>query len=229
MENLYYSDIIYLVSFLITLIAQIFVSSSYSRYKKILNSKDNTGYDTARKILDKNNLEDVMILENKGNLTDHYDPKRKVIKLSTDIYHGSSIASAAVAAHECGHAIQDKNKYIPMRIRSAIVPFVNICTRLGYLAILIGLIFNRAPLLEAGIILLLAMLVFQLITLPVEFNASKRALNELEKEKILDKEEKGNARNMLVAAAFTYVASVLSTLLQIFRLVLISSSSDRRR
>ena len=218
MENLYYSDIIYLVSFLITLIAQIFVSSSYSRYKKILNSKDNTGYDTARKILDKT----------KGNLTDHYDPKRKVIKLSTDIYHGSSIASAAVAAHECGHAIQDKNKYIPMRIRSAIVPFVNICTRLGYLAILIGLIFNRAPLLEAGIILLLAMLVFQLITLPVEFNASKRALNELEKEKILDKEEKGNARNMLVAAAFTYVASVLSTLLQIFRLVLISSSSDRR-
>jgi Zn-dependent membrane protease YugP len=116
-----------------------------------------------------------------------------------------------------------------MRIRSAIVPFVNICTRLGYLAILIGLIFNRAPLLEAGIILLLAMLVFQLITLPVEFNASKRALNELEKEKILDKEEKGNVRNMLVAAAFTYVASVLSTLLQIFRLVLISSSSDRRR
>ena len=221
MENLYYSDIIYLVSFLITLIAQIFVSSSYSRYKKILNSKDNTGYDTARKILDKNNLENVMILETKGNLTDHYDPKRKVIKLSTDIYHGSSIASAAVAAHECGHAIQDKNKYIPMRIRSAIVPFVNICTRLGYLAILIGLIFNRAP--------LLAMLVFQLITLPVEFNASKRALNELEKEKILDKEEKGNARNMLVAAAFTYVASVLSTLLQIFRLVLISSSSDRRR
>ena len=99
MENLYYSDIIYLVSFLITLIAQIFVSSSYSRYKKILNSKDNTGYDTARKILDKNNLEDVMILETKGNLTDHYDPKRKVIKLSTDIYHGSSIASAAVAAH----------------------------------------------------------------------------------------------------------------------------------
>ena len=227
-NNIITYDLLIWIGLLITIISQILVSASYSRFKKKLNNKDITGFDAARKILDKNDLKDVMILETKGNLTDHYDPKRKVIKLSTDIYHGSSIASAAVAAHECGHAIQDKNKYIPMRIRSAIVPFVNICTRLGYLAILIGLIFNRAPLLEAGIILLLAMLVFQLITLPVEFNASKRALNELEKEKILDKEEKGNARNMLVAAAFTYVASVLSTLLQIFRLVLISSSSDRR-
>lgn len=229
MENIYYSDIIYLASFIITLTAQILISAAYSKYKKILNNNDNTGYDTARKILDSNNLEDVMILETKGNLTDHYDPKRKVIKLSTDIYHGSSIASAAVAAHECGHAIQDKNKYLPMRIRSFIIPFVNICTRLGYLAIIIGLIFNRAPLLEAGIILLLAMLIFQLVTLPVEFNASKRALKELEKEKILSKDEKGGAKYMLIAAAFTYVASVLTTLLQIFRLVLISSSNDQRR
>ena len=217
-----------LIGFLITLASQVYININYKIYKGHINAKNKTGYDAARAILDANNLNDIDVIETKGTLTDHYDPKRKVIKLSTDIYHGSSIASAAVAAHECGHAIQDKNKYIPMRIRSAIVPFVNICTRLGYLAILIGLIFNRAPLLEAGIILLLAMLVFQLITLPVEFNASKRALNELEKEKILDKEEKGNARNMLVAAAFTYVASVLSTLLQIFRLVLISSSSDRR-
>lgn len=225
--EIYYSDIIYIVSILITLIAQIIVSSSYSKYKKILNSKDYTGYDTARRILDNNGLEDIMILETKGNLTDHYDPKRKVIKLSTDIYHGSSIASVSVAAHECGHAIQDKNKYLPMRIRSAIVPFVNICTRLGYFVILISLLFNMAQLLEAGIILLLAMLLFQLITLPVEFNASKRALKELEKEKILSNDEKTNAKNMLSAAAFTYVASVLTTLLEIFRLILISN--DRRR
>lgn len=225
--EIYYSDIIYIISILITLIAQILVSTSYSRYKKILNSKDYNGYDTARKILDSNGLEDIMILETKGNLTDHYDPKRKVIKLSTDIYHGSSIASVAVAAHECGHAIQDKDKYLPMRIRSAIVPFVNICTRLGYLALLLGLLFNRASLLEIGIILLLAMLLFQIITLPVEFNASKRALKELEKEKILSSEEKANAKSMLVAAAFTYVASVLTTLLQILRLILISN--DRRR
>lgn len=225
--EIYYSDIIYIISILITLIAQIIVSSSYSKYKKILNSKDYTGYDTARRILDNNGLEDIMILETKGNLTDHYDPKRKVIKLSTDIYHGSSIASVSVAAHECGHAIQDKNKYLPMRIRSAIVPFVNICTRLGYFVILISLLFNMSQLLEAGIILLLAMLLFQLITLPVEFNASKRALKELEKEKILSNDEKTNAKSMLSAAAFTYVASVLTTLLEIFRLILISN--DRRR
>lgn len=225
--EIYYSDIVYIVSILITLIAQIIVSSSYSKYKKILNSKDYTGYDTARRILDNNGLEDIIILETKGNLTDHYDPKRKVVKLSTDIYHGSSIASVSVAAHECGHAIQDKNKYLPMRIRSAIIPFVNICTRLGYFVILISLLFNMAQLLEIGIILLLAMLLFQLITLPVEFNASKRALKILEKEKILSSDEKTNAKSMLSAAAFTYVASVLTTLLQIFRLILISN--DRRR
>ena len=114
-----------------------------------------------------------------------------------------------------------------MRIRSAIVPFVNICTRLGYIVLIIGLIFGRAKLLEAGIILLLAMLLFQIITLPVEFNASKRALKELEKEKILNINEKNSAKNMLIAAAFTYVASVLSTLLQILRMVIISN--DRRR
>ena len=225
MENLYYSDIIYLVSFLITLIAQIFVSSSYSRYKKILNSKDNTGYDTARKILDKNNLEDVMILETKGNLTDHYDPTRKVIRLSTDIYHGSSIASVAVAAHECGHAIQDKENYKPMRIRSKIVPTVNLCTKLGYLAIVIGAIFSY-KLMEIGIILLLALLAFQLITLPVEFNASSRALKELKKLKLLDNEEIPNAKSMLSAAAFTYVAAMLSTLLEILRYVLIFTDRD---
>ena len=225
MENLYYSNIIYLVSFLITLIAQIFVSSSYSRYKKILNSKDNTGYDTARKILDKNNLEDVMILETKGNLTDHYDPTRKVIRLSTDIYHGSSIASVAVAAHECGHAIQDKENYKPMRIRSKIVPTVNLCTKLGYLAIVIGAIFSY-KLMEIGIILLLALLAFQLITLPVEFNASSRALKELKKLKLLDSEEIPNAKSMLSAAAFTYVAAMLSTLLEILRYVLIFTDRD---
>ena len=166
-----------------------------------------------------------MILEVKGNLTDHYDPGRKVIKLSTDIYHGSSIASAAVAAHECGHAIQDKTKYIPMRIRSNLVPFVNICTKIGYLAIMIGVIFSYL-LVELGIILLLAMLLFQLITLPVEFNASKRAMKELERLHLLDKEEKNYAKNMLIAAAFTYVASLLSTLLEILRYVLIFTDRD---
>ena len=225
MEDITLNYLLIFISILITTISKILISISYSKYKKVLNNKDLTGFDVARKILDSNGLSNIMILEVKGNLTDHYDPGRKVIKLSTDIYHGSSIASAAVAAHECGHAIQDKTKYIPMRIRSHLVPFVNICTKIGYLAIMIGVIFSYL-LVELGIILLLAMLLFQLITLPVEFNASKRAMKELERLHLLDKEEKNYAKNMLIAAAFTYVASLLSTLLEILRYVLIFTDRD---
>lgn len=219
-------DLLIWIGLILTITSQIIVSASYSRYKKKLNNKDLTGYDVARKILDKNNLNDIIVLETKGNLTDHYDPARKTIKLSTDIYHGSSIASLAVAAHECGHAIQDKDGYKPMRIRSKIIPTVNICTRIGYLAIIIGAIFSY-KLMEIGIILLLALLAFQIITLPVEFNASKRALNELKTNRFLDKDETKDAKNMLLAAAFTYVASMLSTLLEILRYVLIFADRDR--
>ena len=220
-----YSSLIW-IGLILTITSQIIVSSSYSKYKKKLNNKDLTGYDVARKILDKNKLNDIIILETKGNLTDHYDPARKTIKLSTDIYHGSSIASLAVAAHECGHAIQDKDGYKPMRIRSKIIPTVNICTRIGYLAIIIGAIFSY-KLIEIGIILLLALLAFQIITLPVEFNASKRALNELKTNRFLDKDETKDAKNMLLAAAFTYIASMLSTLLEILRYALIFADRDR--
>lgn len=226
MEDITLNYLIIFISILITTLSQIFISLAYSKYKKILNNKDLSGYDVARKILDSNNLDNIMILETRGNLTDHYDPQRKVIKLSTDIYHGSSIAGAAVAAHECGHAIQDKMKYTPMRIRSTLVPFVNICTRIGYLAIVIGIIFSYT-LIEVGIVLLLSMLVFQLITLPVEFNASHRAIKELERLNLIDEEEKSSAKNMLIAAAFTYVASVLSTLLEILRYTLIFNDRDR--
>ena len=226
MEDITLNYLIIFISILITTLSQIFISLAYSKYKKILNNKDLSGYDVARKILDSNNLDNIMILETRGNLTDHYDPQRKVIKLSTDIYHGSSIAGAGVAAHECGHAIQDKMKYTPMRIRSTLVPFVNICTRIGYLAIVIGIIFSYT-LIEVGIVLLLSMLVFQLITLPVEFNASHRAIKELERLNLIDEEEKSSAKNMLIAAAFTYVASVLSTLLEILRYALIFNDRDR--
>lgn len=225
-NNIITYDLLIWLSFIITITAQILVSTSYSKYKKKLNNKDITGFNTARKILDKNGLENVIILETKGNLTDHYDPTKKVIKLSTDIYHGSSIASVAVAAHECGHAIQDKENYKPMKIRSKIVPTVNICTKLGYILIVIGALFSYR-LIELGIILLLALLAFQLITLPVEFNASSRALKELKTLKLLDNEEVKNAKSMLSAAAFTYVASVLSALLEILRYVLILKDRDR--
>lgn len=220
MDNLTINYGLIFLALIITTISQISVSSSYKKYKQKLNSKDLTGFDVARKILDGNGLQNIMILETKGNLTDHYDPKRKTVKLSTDIYHGSSIASLAVAAHECGHAIQDKNKYLPMRIRSTLVPIVNLCTKIGYFSITIGIIFSYT-LIEVGIILLISMLAFQLITLPVEFNASKRALNELEKQKLINKEEKKHTKKMLSSAAFTYIASLLSTMLEILRYILI--------
>ena len=220
MDKAIISNGLILLALLITTISQIKVTSSYNKYKKKLNSNDLTGFDTARKILDKNGLNDIMILETRGNLSDHYDPKRKVIKLSTDIYHGSSIASIAVAAHECGHAIQDKVNYTPMRIRSKLVPIVNLCTKIGYFAIIIGAVFSYA-LIEVGIILLLSMLAFQLITLPVEFNASKRALEELKNQQLTTNEEEKYTKKMLSSAAFTYVAALLSTMLQILRYVVI--------
>lgn len=219
-------DYLILIGLLISIGAQLLVSLSYSKYKKSLNSKDLTGYDVARKILDENSLEDIMILETQTTLGDHYDPSKKIIKLSTDIYHGSSIASLAVAAHECGHAIQDKVNYKPMRIRSAIVGPVNICTNIGYFAIVIGALFSR-ELVEIGIILLASILLFELITLPVEFNASKRALNEIQRLKLSSKDEKNDVKNMLIAAAFTYVASLITSLLQILRLVLIYDRGRR--
>ena len=217
-----YYDILIFIGLGISLIAQIIVTTSYNKYKKVQNRNNLTGFEIARKILDKNGLQDIMILETKGNLSDHYDPSRKVIKLSKDIYNGSSIASSSVAAHECGHAIQDKVGYKPMHIRSKIVTTVNICTKLGYLAIAIGAFFSY-ELIEIGIILLATILVFELITLPVEFNASKRALQELNKLKLIEKDENRKAKNMLTAAAFTYVASLITSFLQILRLILIFS------
>ena len=221
---MYYSsyDILILLGFAITTIASLIIKLTYNNYKNIQNKKKLTGFDVARQILDKNGLNNILILETSGYLSDHYDPAKKVIKLSNDIYHGTSVSSAAVAAHECGHAIQDKESYKPMRIRSKIIPTVNLFTKIGYLSVVIGLIFDYR-LIEIGVILLLSILVFQLITLPVEFNASSRALKQLEKLNLLSQEEIPNARKVLSAAAFTYVASLISTLLQILRYALIAN------
>ncbi len=218
--------ILVVIGFLITLIAQIFVSSSYKKYKKINSKSGLDGFSVARKILDSNDLKNIDIVETKGELTDHYDPTRKVVRLSTEVFHGTSIASLAVAAHECGHAVQDKEGYFFLKLRSVILPLVNISTTLGYFAIVIGLIFSFIELFWIGIFLEMAILVFQLITLPVEFNASKRALSYLEKEALIEKKEQDGSKKMLTAAAMTYVASVVSTILQILRLILIASNRD---
>ena len=219
-------DLLIWIGLIITIISQLLIKITYSKYQKQENKKRLTGFDVARQILDKNGLKDILILETSGYLTDHYDPTKKVVKLSTDIYHGTTISSASVAAHECGHAIQDKENYTPMRIRSKIVPTVNLFTKLGYLSIIIGAIFDYR-LMIIGVILLLSILLFQIITLPVEFNASIRALKQIENLNLLTESERTGAKKVLTAAAFTYVASVLTTLLQILRYVLIANSRRR--
>lgn len=210
---------------IITIIAQIFVSSSYSKYKKVQNKNGMTGFEVARKILDENGLQDIHIVEIQGNLTDHYDPTRKVVRLSSEVFNGSSIASTSVAAHECGHAIQDKDNYTFMRIRGKLVPIVNLSSKLGYLAIIIGIIFSLFDLAIFGIVLLLAMLLFEIVTLPVEFDASNKAGIQIDKLNLLEEKEKNQSKSMLKAAAFTYVASLVTTLLEIFRLFLLATNN----
>ena len=211
---------------LITAIAQIIVTSNYNKYRIEHTRKNITGASVARQILDKNGLKEVNIEKISGNLTDHYNPKNKTVSLSEDIYDGTSIASISVAAHECGHAIQHKEGYIFLKIRSFLVPFTNFSTKIGYFVVVIGLIFNLLGVAKFGIYLLLVILLFQLVTLPVEFNASSRAKKQLNKLNIVTEDEDSGVKSMLLAAAFTYVASLVSTLLQILRLALIVFSRN---
>ncbi len=205
----------------IPLIAQVGISTNYSKYKNLENAKKLSGFEVARKILDKNGLEDMHIVEVRGNLTDHYDPSRKVVRLSSEIFHGETIAAAAVAAHECGHAIQDKQGYLYMRIRSIIFPVVHLANYFGYIVLFIGLLTEAFNMFALGIGLVGTGLVFQLVTLPVEFNASSRAKKELEKLKLVSKSDAIGVDKMLTSAAMTYVAGVLSSILELLRLILI--------
>lgn len=214
---------ILIISLIITLSAQAFVSMTYSKTRKIKNINNLTGADVARQILDKNGLSKVQVVETPGSLSDHYDPRSKVVRLSSEVYHSPSIASVAVAAHECGHAIQDKDGYIFMNIRSAIVPLVNFASYAGYFAIVIGFMASAMNLVWIGIIMECIILLFQVITLPVEFNASSRALKQIKELDFLEKKEYRKGRKMLTAAAMTYVASVATTVLEIFRLVLMAN------
>ena len=218
-----------IIALAITSFAQLLITTNYSKYKQVVSEKRKHGYEVAREILDKHGLKKVRVEQVAGNLTDHYDPKNKVVRLSDDIYSGTSIASVSVAAHECGHAIQDKVGYIPMRIRSLLVPLVSFSTKIGYLVIAIGFAAGLLKVAFIGIILLLSMLLFQLVTLPVEFDASRRGKKELDELNILNSNEQKGSSKMLMAAAFTYVASVLSTLLEIFRLALMAFSRRDNR
>lgn len=220
--------ILILLIIIIPLLAQLKIQSSYNRYKRVENNKKKSGFEVAREILDKNGLEDIYIVEIKGELTDHYDTTKKVVRLSTDIFHGETIAAAAVAAHECGHAIQDKESYTFLKIRSAIYPVVNVATSISYYIILLGFLMQAFQLVYLGIALTCCGLLFQVVTLPVEFDASRRALEKLQDYKIVDNSEFAGAKEVLTAAALTYVAGVLASMLQIFRLILAAKDREDR-
>lgn len=217
-----------IIALIITIGAQIFISSTYSKYKKINNSGDITGALAARTILDNNGLSEVRVEPVSGYLSDHYDPRTKVVRLSRDNYYGKTISSVAVASHECGHALQDKDNYLFMRIRSSLVPLVNFSSYAGYFAILIGCFLGALNLIWLGILFEIVILLFQIITLPVEINASKRALKKIEEYNLLNKNEKKSGQTVLTAAALTYVASVATAIIQILRLVLIYGNRDDR-
>lgn len=218
--------LILIVSIAITGIAQALVSSRYNKYKKIQNNIGMTGENVARNILDGNGLHDVQVVPVEGNLSDNYNPKTRTVNLSKDIFYGTTIASMAVAAHECGHAIQHKEQYGFLRLRSALVPVVNAASTLSYFSIFIGFLFGYIGMLEIGIVVQGIALLFELVTLPVEFNASSRALAQLDGFNLFSQDEVKGSKKMLSAAAMTYVAALITTVLNLLRLVLIL---NRRR
>lgn len=203
------------------LIAQIGVMSTFNKYSKVCSSRGITAEQAARQILDSNGLYNVRIERVRGNLSDHYSPKENVVKLSDSVYGESSIAAIGVAAHECGHACQHAEQYAPIVMRSAIVPAVNICSKFWYCVFFIGLIaFQSTTLAYVGIAMFIAVILFQLVTLPTELDASRRALKTLEGQYILEVDEIPKARKVLTAAAMTYVTALVTSILELIELLL---------
>lgn len=219
-----------LIPVIVAMIASANVNSTYKKYERVRNSRGLTGEMAARKILDANGLYNVRIEHIAGNLSDHFDPRSNVVRLSDSTYASASVAAVGVAAHEVGHAIQYAKGYTPMKIRSAVIPLTNIGSTLSYPLVLIGLIFNSALgdfLINAGIILFLAVVVFQFATLFVEFNASSRAMKTLENDHILEGDELSMSRKVLTAAALTYVAALFTAIVNLLRLLLIAGRRNR--
>ena len=221
--------ILFIVSFLITLVAQLLVKSRYKKYKQIPNSIGMTGQAVARNILDRNGITNVEICMTNKELGDNYNPSNKTVNLSPEVFGGSSIASLAIAAHECGHAIQDKENYSFMRLRMGLIPVLNAASTLSYISIIAGLFFGWIGYLKIGIIVQSVALLFELVTLPVEFNASARALKQLNELNLFSSDEVSGSKSMLTAAALTYVGALLTTMIQLLRLIFMLQNSRGRR
>lgn len=218
-----YTYIILIPALIISFWAQAKINSTFNKYSKMHSTNGYTGAQTARMLLDMNGLYDVPVEVVSGRLSDHYDPSRRIMRLSHDVFYGTSVAAIGVAAHETGHAIQHKERYAPLTIRNSIVPIVNISSNLSWVLFILGIVLGFADLVNLGIILFSAVVAFQLITLPVEFNASKRALYSLRSKSILYENELNGSKAVLDAAALTYVAAALVAISQLLRLILISN------
>lgn len=218
--------IIFLLMLIIPIYASIKVNLSYKKYVKIDNEKKLTGFDVARRILDENNLGEIYVVETKGTMSDHYDPRRKTVRLSTDVYHGTSISSLAIAAHECGHAIQDKEGYTWFKIRSMIFPIINIGQKIAYVVMIIGLFLSYMNYVYAALGFTFLGLLFELVTLPVEFDASKRAKSIVLSDGMISDSEKTGVDAVLNSTAFTYVAAVISSMLEMLYLLMQLNDRD---
>ena len=213
---------------LLSIWAQAQVSGSFRRYSRVANRRHLTGAQAAEAVLRSHGIYDVPVRSCRGNLTDHYDPRDNTIYLSENVYAASTVAAVGVACHEAGHAVQYAVGYGPIKVRSAIIPVTQFGSRFSFVLLLIGLLLYSQPLFLVGILLFSLTTVFQLVTLPVEFNASHRALETIEGQGLLDGEELDGAKKVLRAAAMTYVAALLMSALQLFRYVLIFLGRDRR-
>ena len=218
--------ILVIIMAILCMFASYRVSSVYKKYSKVRSMSGLTGAQAAMEILRRNGITDVAVQHVAGNLTDHYDPRTKTVNLSDATYGSNSIAAVGVAAHECGHVMQHYNAYLPLRIRTAIVPAANIGSKAGIPIMILGMFLSISPLITLGILVFSLAVLFQVVTLPVEFNASSRALVMLEDYGILGHDEVAISRKVLTAAAMTYVASAASAVVQLLRLIMIN---DRRR
>ena len=223
-----YTYVLVIIGAIISMIASWNVQRTFKNYSNLGNTQGFTSQDIAQRILSSAGINDVRIERISGNLTDHYSPTEKVLRLSDTVYGSTSVAALGVAAHECGHAIQHKVGYTALKLRSLSVPIANFGSKLSWPIIIAGIAMSSAGLTQFGVFLFTFVVFFQLITLPVEFNASSRALEILEKDAILAGGELQAAKKVLTAAALTYVAALVSTVLQLLRLIIIAKSSRRR-
>lgn len=219
--------ILVLIGILISLLASGLVRGTFNKYSKVRSISGLTGAEAAQRILNSSGIYDVRIQRVAGNLTDHYDPRNKTLNLSETVYGSNSVAAIGVAAHECGHAVQHNVGYIPIAIRGALVPAANFGSGLSWVFILGGIFLSIRPLILTGIVLFSLAVIFQLVTLPVEFNASRRAVRILDTTGMLGSEELGITKKVLSAAALTYVASAAAAILQLLRLVILFGGRNR--